>query len=158
MSKKSPIRVHPSHFGQERVAGGLFKATCKLKRAVPFNDLDEATRALVDAGSVPAAHGRVRIRSRWDKKLGEVVDLPCDFTTEDRAAFEEHMRTEHGRAAAKRAVWSTPQSELPYVTRGKIAGAGKARPLEAEAWLPDAPLVELEILETLEPPAPVGAL
>lgn len=92
---------------------GTFKATCRLKRPVPYKTLPDDVRVLVDADVTTPG----RLKSRWDRKLAvEVVDLPCDFATEDPQAFEAHMADVHGRKSTRRGVWSSKSSELPYLT------------------------------------------
>lgn len=90
-----------------------FHARCRLKRPVPYDQVPDDVRSLVDADVLTPG----RIKSRWDRKLGaNVVDLPCDHEFTDPDLFEQHMRDVHGRKSRKRAVWSTPSSELPYTT------------------------------------------
>lgn len=72
---------------------GEFSAACRLKRALRFVELDEKTRALVDADVTTPG----RLKSRWDRKLeANVVDVPCAFETTDRGAFEQHTADVHG--------------------------------------------------------------
>lgn len=70
---------------------GDFHATCRLQRPVPYDDVPEDVRPLVDADVLTPG----RIKSRWDRKLGNVVDLPCDFATTDRDEFTRHMTELH---------------------------------------------------------------
>lgn len=106
-----------------------FHARCSLKRAVPLIDLPEDVFALVDADVTTPG----RIRSRWDRKLGNVVDLPCALDTTDRETFEEHMKTVHGRRSTRRSAWYTPSTELPPLA-GPLWRMPRPKALVPEEW------------------------
>lgn len=75
----------------DRSTPGLFRATCSLALAQPRSALtpEQLERA-------EAEHWT----KRWDQEAeADLVYVPCDFETTDRAAYAEHMKA-HGKQMA----------------------------------------------------------
>lgn len=102
---------------------GDFRATCKLKHPVRYDQVPDEIKPLVDAGILTPG----RVKSRWDKKLGNVVDLACSFETTDTVEFERHMLEVHGK---KPTLVPNPADSTQAISnraRGKWRGP-KAQP------------------------------
>lgn len=96
-------RPRPSHFGKTGMPKpGTFKAHCRLNQPVPFVDLTEAQRDLVE---------ELRRGAYWKRNV-QVVDVPCRFETTDRGEFDDHMKTVHNRTIGRK-VWPNDDSGLP---------------------------------------------
>ncbi len=65
---------------------GQFAARCRLTRPVPYDNLAEEQREYVEAEKVTAYR---------DRKLGQVVDIPCGVTTTDPGVLKQHLTDVH---------------------------------------------------------------
>lgn len=129
------------------LALGQFRATCNLKRHVHERRLSaDEIRDAREKG-----YGRrfvALVSERKDKETGrngrwEVAFPACaGFDTTDKAAFEQHMATEHGRS------WQTwhrgeVQASVTSVRRGWTSPRNRPLPAQAEALLKRCPTCDM---------------